>query len=116
MRRRERGGKKGRRGGDETWGKHVWVKRGKGREGVEETSRIVTGSKDVRLIVRVLHVLHHAAIGRQTRTKRLAARQYAAHESGLHVSDASLQLSLRNLEKSLVGNPPPGNHLHRLLR
>jgi len=117
MRRRERGGKKGRRGGDETWGKHVWVKRGKGREGVEETSRIVASSKDVRLEVRVLHVLHRAVIGRQTRTKRLAARQC---ESGLHVSDTSLQLILRNLKKSLVGNPtgslPPGNQLHCLLR
>ena len=45
MRTRERGGKKGRRGGDEMRGKHVWGKRGKGREGVEKTSRIVAGSE-----------------------------------------------------------------------
>jgi len=31
MRKRERGGKKGRRGGGGTRGKHVWGKRGKGR-------------------------------------------------------------------------------------
>ena len=74
MRRRERGGKKGRRGGDEMRGKHVWGKREMGREGVEETSQIVASSEDVRLVVRVLHVLHHAGIDRQTRTKRLAAR------------------------------------------
>ena len=118
MRRRERGGKKGRRGGDETRGKHVWGK--KGREGVEETSRIVAGSEDVWLVLRVLHVLHRAVIDRQTRTKRLAAQQCAAHESGLHVSEASLHLSLRNLATRLVGNPtkslPPGNQLHCLLR
>ena len=51
MRRRERGGKKGRRGGDETRGKHVWGKGGKGRKGVEETFGIVAGSEDVRLVV-----------------------------------------------------------------
>jgi len=119
MRRRERVGKKGMRGGGGTRGKHVWGKRGKGREGVKETSRIVAGSEDVRLVVRVLHVLHRAVICRQTRTKRLAVIHCATMVSGLHVSDASLCLILRNLEKSLVGNPmqslPPGNQLHRLL-
>jgi len=97
MRKRERGGKKGRRGGGGTKGKHVWGKRGKGREGHEETSRIVACSEDVRLEVRLLQDLHRAVIGRQTRTKRLTARQCAAHESGLHVSDASLQLTLHDL-------------------
>ena len=120
MRRRERGGKKGRRGGGWTRGKHVWGKRWKGREGVEETSRIVAGSEDVRLVIRVLHVLRRAVICRQTRTKRLAAIHCATVVSGHHVSDTSLQLILRNLAKSLVGNPmqslPPGNQLHRLLR
>jgi len=119
MQRRERGGKKGRRGGNEMRGKHVWGKRGKGREGVEETSGIVANSEDVRLVVRVLHVLHLAVIGSRTRMKRLAARQCATYESGLHVSDTSLQLSLRTLEKILVGHLteslPPGNQLHRLL-
>jgi len=98
----------------------VWGIRGKGREGVEETSSIIASTEDVRLVVRVLHVLHCAVIGRQTCTKRLAAWQCAAHKSGLHVSDASLQLILRNLEKSRVGdlmeNLPPGNQLHRPLR
>jgi hypothetical protein len=45
-------GKEGR-GGDETRGKHVWGKRGKGREGVEETSGMIAGSEDVRLVVRL---------------------------------------------------------------
>ena len=89
-------GKKGRRGEDETRGKHVWGKRGKGREGHGETSRIVACSEDVQLEERVLHDLHRAVIGRQTCMKRLAARQCAAHESGLHVSDASLQLTLHD--------------------
>jgi len=106
--------------GKEGWGWDEGEGGGRGREGVDETSRIVASSEDVRLVVRVFHVLHRAVIGRQTRTKRLAARQCAAHESGLHVSDASLQLIQRNLEKSLVGNPmeilPPGNQLHCLLR
>jgi len=62
----------------------------------------VSGRSNGQWRLRVLHVLHRAVISRQTRTKRLAARQCAAHESGLHVSDASLQLSLRNLEKSLA--------------
>ena len=75
MRRRERGGKKRRRGGGGTRGKYVWWKKGKGRKSVEETSRIVSSSEDVRLVVCVLHVLHHVVIYRQTRTKRLAAIQ-----------------------------------------
>jgi len=57
-------------------------KRGKEREGHEETSRIVACSEDVRLEVRVLHDLHRVVIGRQTRRKRLAARHFAAHERG----------------------------------
>jgi len=72
MRRRERGGKKRRRGGGGTRGIQVWGKRGKAREGHEETSREVACSEDVRLEVRVLHDLHREVIGRQTRTKRLA--------------------------------------------
>jgi len=119
MRRRERGGKKGRRGGGWTRGKHVWGMMVKGREGVEETSRIVAGSEDVRLVVCVLHVLRRTVICRQTRTKRLAAMHCATVVSCHHVSDASLQLILRNLEKSLVGNPmeslPPGKRIHKLL-
>ena len=110
--------------GKEEWGcdegETCVGKRGKGREGVEETSRIVTSSEDARLVVRVLHVLHRAVICRQTRTKRLAAIHCATVVSGLHVSDTSLLFILRNLEKSQVGNPmqslPPGNHLHRFLR
>jgi len=51
MRRKERGGRKGRRGGDEMRGKHVWGKREEGREDVEETSRIVTDSEDEWLYV-----------------------------------------------------------------
>jgi len=120
MRKRERGGKKGRRGGGGTRGKYVCRKRRKGREGHEETSRIVVCSKDVRLEVCVLHDLHHADIGRQTRMKRLIAWQCAAHESGLHVSDASLQVILHMVKKRLVGDPieglPPGNQLRLLLR
>ena len=57
-------------------------KRGEGREGHEGTSRIVACSEDVRLEVYVLHNLHRVVIGRQTRTKHLAARQCAAHERG----------------------------------
>jgi len=106
--------------GTEGWGWDEGVRGGRGRENVDKTSSIVAVSENVQLVVRVLHVLHRAVIGRQTRTKRLATRQCAAHESGLRVSDASLQLILRNLEKSLVGNLmeilPPGNQLHRLLR
>jgi len=48
-------GKEGR-GRDE--GEHVWGKRGKGREGVEETSRIAAVSEDIWLVVVcVLHIL-----------------------------------------------------------
>ena len=75
-------------------------KEGKEREGHEDTSRIVACSEDVQLEVRVLHDLHRAVIGHQTRSKRLTARQCAAHGSGLHVSDASLQLTLHDLERS----------------
>jgi len=47
-------------------------KRGKAREGHEETSREVACSEDVRLEVRVLHVLQRAVICRQPRTKLVA--------------------------------------------
>jgi len=111
---RREGGVGVRRGGN------MCGEEGSGREGVEETSRIVTSSEDARLVVRVLHVLHRAVICRQTRTKRLAAIHCATVVSGLHVSDTSLLFILRNLEKSQVGNPmqslSPGNQLHRFLR
>jgi len=58
MRRRERGAKKGRRGGGETKG----GKRGMTREGHEETSQGVACSVNVRLVVPLLRLLHGAAI------------------------------------------------------
>ena len=51
MRKREIGGKKGRRGEGGTRGKHVCGKEGKEREGHEDTSRIVACSEDVWLEV-----------------------------------------------------------------
>jgi len=63
---------------------------GEGGPGHEETSRIVACSEDVRLEVRVLLDIHRVVISRHTRTKRLAERQCAAHESGLHMNDTSL--------------------------
>ena len=79
-------------------------KRGKGREGHEETSRIVSCSEDVHLEVHVLHNLHCEVICHQMRTKRPTAWQCAAYESGLHVSDASLELILHMVKKRLVGD------------
>ena len=120
MRRRERGGKKGRRGGGGTRGIQAWGKRGKLREGHEETSREVACSEDVWLEVRVLHDLHHEVIGRQTRMKRLTPRHCAARVSGLHASDTCHQLTLHTLKRRLVRNPreslPPGCQLRLLLR
>ena len=120
MQKRERGGKKRRRGGDGTRGKLVWGKSGEGREGHEETSRTGACSEDVQFEVRVLHDLHRAVIGRQPRIKRLTARQCAADKSGLYVSEASLELILQMVKKSLVGNRmeglPPGNQLRLQLR
>ena len=72
MRERERGGKKGRRGRGGMRGIQVWGKGKKAREGHEETSREVACSEDVRLEVRVLHVLQRAVICRQPRTKLVA--------------------------------------------
>ena len=92
MRRRERGGKKGRRGRGGTRGIHVWGKGGEAREGHEETSRKVACSEDVRFEVRVFHDLHREVIGRQTRTKRLAARHCAVQVSGLHANDTCRRL------------------------
>jgi len=43
-------------------GIQVWGKRGKAREGHEETSWEVACSEDVRLEVRVLHDLHHGLV------------------------------------------------------
>jgi len=77
MRGRKRRGKKGRRGRGGTRGIQVWGKGGKAREGHEETSWEVACSEDVLFEVRVLHNLHRKVIGRQTRTKRLAARHCA---------------------------------------
>ena len=105
MRRRERGGKKGRRGSGGTRGIQVWGKGGKVREGHEETSQEVSCSEDVRLEVRVLHDLHREVIVRQTRTKHLAARHCAARVSGLHASDTCRRLTLHTLKKGLVRNP-----------
>ena len=81
MRRRERGGKKGRRGGGETRGIQVWGKRGEASEGHEETSQEVSCSEDGGLEVRVLHDLNREVIGHQARTKRIAARNCAARVS-----------------------------------
>jgi len=120
MRRRERRGEKGRRGGGGMRGIQVWGKRGKTKEGHEETSREVVCSEDVRLEVRVLHDLHCEVTGRQTRTKRFAARHCGARVRGLHASDTSCQLTLHTLKKGLVRNPSesllPGCQLRLLLR
>jgi len=99
MRRRERGGKKGRRRRGGTSGVQVLGKGGKAREGHEETSREVASSEDIRLEVRVLHELHREVIGHQTRTKRLAARHCAARVSGLHASDTCRRLTLHTLKR-----------------
>lgn len=118
MRRKERGGKKGKRGGGGTRGTQVCGKRGKAREGHAETSREVACSEDVRL--EVLHILQHAVICRQTRTKRLAARHSAAWLSGLHASDARRRLTMYTLERRLARSPreslPPGCQIRLLLR
>ena len=81
-------------------GIQVWGKRGKVREGHEETSRQVVCSEDVRLEIRVLHDLHREVIGCQTRTKRLPARHCAAWVSGLHASDTCCRLTLHTEERT----------------
>jgi len=120
MRRRERGGKKGRRGGGGTRGIQGGGKSWKEREGHEETSRGVACSVDVRLVVLVLRLLHGKTIIRSTRMKRLATKHCAAQRRGLHASDVSLRLALHMVNKRLVGDPmeglPPGNQLHLHLR
>jgi len=120
MRRKQRGGKKGRRGGGGTRGIQVWGKRGKAKEGHKETFREVVCSVNVQLVVPVLRLLHGAAIIRQARMKRLATEHCAARIHGLHASDVSLQLTLHVVKKRLVGDPieglPPGNQLRLLLR
>ena len=120
MRRRERGGKKGRRGGGGTRGIQVGGKSGQEREGHEETSRGVACSVDVQLVVPVLRLLHGETIIRQTRMKRLATKHCAARRRGLHASDVSLWLTLHMVNKRLVGDPmeglPTGNQFCLLLR
>ena len=83
----EEGREVGRRsGGGGTRGTQVWGKRGKAREGHEETSREVAYSEDVRLEVRVLHILQPADICCQARTKRLAAIHCAARVAFTYVT------------------------------
>ena len=105
MRRRERGGKKGRRGRGGMRGVQVWEKGGKAREDHEETSREVACSEDVHLEVRVLHDLHSEVIDRQTRMKRLPVRHCEVRVSGLHTSDTCRRLTLHTLKKGFVRNP-----------